>query len=191
MPSTAIAGTRLASCRCDLRRISTGVLIGITPTDAARSAHSQRVCSLPIGRYLHNASGHDERASRMVGGNRRRPWSNSKARLSFVGTLAGADVAVKGQLHGNRCSAAALARCDDMAIDLGTGTLGPAARRDRKQLTKLSATSGANRRVNRADSCLTADIDVADVLDSSTPANKISYEVSAVTTLEGPVADGR
>jgi len=58
-------------------------------------------------------------------------------------------------------------------------------------MTKLSATPRAESGVESMAFGATADIGVAEVHDSITPANKISYEVTAVTTLEGPVADGK
>ena len=69
--------------------------------------------------------------------------------------------------------------------------LGPAAHRPEGQMTKLSPKPGAEHCSQNTVSRLAADIGVAEVHDSITPANKISYEVSAVTTLEGPVADGK
>lgn len=195
MPSATVVGTRLAVMRCDLHRIAAGGPVGITSADGARrarcTADSAAVFDLLTGRYLHSASATSEHPSRMVVGNEPRPLSNSKVWLSFALSLAGPGAGPRSGVRGSNCPTVILEDDGCAAIGDMNVALGPGAHRPEGQMTKLSTTLGVERCSQNAVSRLTADIGVAEVHDSSTPANKISYEVSAVTTLEGPVADGR
>ena len=190
MPHAAIAGTRLSATRCDRGRIAREPRAGVTPAVGARSAHSQPTFDLPIGRYLHTTSVTGEHVSRMVVGNAVWPLPNSKEWLSFPRPRVEPRADSRGSGSGSPCRAAFLVAAKGAAS--GDADVRPQsrARRPDEQMTKLSAMPHAERRAKSTASCLAPDIGVAEVHDSITPANKISYEVTAVTTLEGPVGDG-
>ena len=172
MRHATIAGTRRATTR-------------------ARSAHSRPAFDLPSGRYLHTTSVTGEHVSRIVVGNEPQPLPNSKVRLSFARPRPGTSAGSWATSPESGCPAGRLGATEGAPIGHGNVRLRPPAGRRREEMTKLSATPCAESGAKSTAFCANADIGVAEVHDSITPANKISYEVTAVTTLEGPVADGK
>ena len=155
-----------------------------------RSAHPRPAFDLPSGRYLHTTSATGEHVSRMVVGNDPRLLPNSEVWLSFTRPRAGTSAGSRVDRTESGCPAGHLGATEGAAICDGNVRLRPPAGRRREEMTKMSATPRVERKAKGTAFRLAADIGVAVVHDFITPANKISYEVTAVTTLEGPVADG-
>jgi len=185
MPHLTVLGTQSPARSCDPRRTACEGRDDVTP--AIRTSPG-----LLAGRYLHTISVDCGRVSIALVGNGSPALRNSKARSGYERMPAGPD-------HSRRrsgCSAA------DLTASEGNRASGGhvATQRHSEDTTELPATNRAARSAISMAGPASADIGVAEVHDSVTRPDKISYEgvgfaepaaVSAVTILEGPVTDGR
>jgi hypothetical protein len=181
MPHLNVLGSKSPAKGCDPRRISAQGAGGVTAA-----------MDLLAGRYMHTNSVGCRRVSIALVGNQSRALRESS-------TGPGSSQ-MPPEPHGlGRRSGwpAADLRVSGGAVD-GGATLTSHRRTD--GMTESPATNRVGRRASTMGGLAPSDIGVAEVHDSFTPAELISYEdvgfsepaaVSVVTILEGPVTDGR
>jgi hypothetical protein len=187
-----VSGTPSPTKGCDPGRIDAlgadGVTPPVGPGAAGWNSRSERPIDLLTGRYLHTTPAGCRHLSRT-------PVGNESPALSGSTTRPGSDeVPRETERRGYRNGW--------LAGDLSSVAWGGPMRPHRREAgtTELSATNRAERREISMAGPAPSDIGVAEVHESFTPADKISYEdvdfaepaaVSVVTILEGPVTDGR
>lgn len=185
MPHLTALGTPSPARRCDPRRIAVEGRVDVTTA-------IRRSWGLLAERYLHTISGECGRVSIALGGNGWQAVTESKAQPGVGWILAGPE---RFRARSG-CSTAVLTVPEGNPAALGQ----VAAVRLIEDMAQSPATNGAERSVISMARPASADIGVAEVHDSITGAASISYEegdfaepaaVSAVTTPEGPVTDGR
>ena len=192
MSHLTVSGTPSPTKGCDPGRIDARSADGVTPPvgpgAAGCNSRSERPIDLLAGRYLHTTPAGCRYLSRTPVGN------ESPAPAGATMRPGSDEVPRRPQRHGYRNGW--------LAGDLSSVAWGGPTRPHRREAgtTKLSATNRAERTEISMAGPAPSDIGVAEVHDSFTGADKISYEdvdfaepaaVSVVTILEGPVTDGR
>jgi hypothetical protein len=180
MPHLIALGTPSSSKGCDPRRTSAHGADGVTAA-----------IDLLVGRYLHTASPGCRHVSRTLVGNESRVLPTSAA-WPGSGQMP-VDYPSRGR---GSCWLAADLTVSGVGVESGAVLM---SHRPDGGMTELPATNRAGRRAISMAGLASTDIGVAEVHDSFTPTELIGYEecgfaepaVSAVTILEGPVADGR
>jgi hypothetical protein len=184
MPHLTVSGTQSPALHCDPRRIAGGVPDHVTPIFRTSPG-------LLAGRYLHTMSAKSGGVSIALVGNGSQASLSSKA-PSYVERMAAGP---ERSDHRSGCSAADLTVPEGNLAARGR----VATRRPNEGMRELPATNGAERCAISMARPASGDIGVAEVHDSITGAVPISYEddgfpestaVSALTILEGPIADG-
>jgi hypothetical protein len=196
MPHLTVLGTQSPATGSDPHRITGGGRDHVTrpirtaPTPTERAFRTSP--GLLAGRYLHtNSTGCGSVSIALVeNGPQAAPHSNALLGLARV------NVGSERSGRRTRWLAAALTVCEGLRATV----VQVATPRHNEGVTEPLATISAERSAISMARTAPSDIGVAEVHDSFTPAELISYEegglaepaaVSAVTIPEGPVTDGR